>query len=103
MSLEGCSFATLPNEVVAEPVPLGLPRSGPQVESPQERPPGPDGELRSRTYFGEPWPSGVCDDAVQVPTPVGENCELCGEAVEAHHWGTWVGSITGGLAPMHRE
>ena len=38
-----------------------------------------DTERRFGTYFGEPWPSGVCDEpAVQVPTPVGEDCELCG-------------------------
>lgn len=34
-------------------------------------------------YFGEPWPSGVCDDGEQRPTPVGELCLHCSEAIEA--------------------
>jgi hypothetical protein len=35
-------------------------------------------------WFGEPWPSGVCDDpdARQLPTPVGEQCLYCSESIQ---------------------
>ncbi|MFF9265880.1 hypothetical protein [Streptomyces longwoodensis] len=28
-------------------------------------------------YFGEPWPSGICDTAPRTDTPVGELCGFC--------------------------
>ena len=41
-------------------------------------------------YFGEPWPSGVCDDGHRVPTPTGQECFSCGEPIEAHHQGSFL-------------
>lgn len=32
-------------------------------------------------YFGSPWDAPFIDDAVQVPTPVGEVCLTCDESV----------------------
>jgi hypothetical protein len=32
-------------------------------------------------YFGQPWDAPFIDDAVQVPTPVGEICLTCEEPV----------------------
>lgn len=62
------------------------------------------------TFFGEPWPSGVCDEGTQVPTPVGETCELCSEPIEENDQGTFIGALRGEegnlvgiLAPVHRE
>jgi hypothetical protein len=54
------------------------------------------------TFFGEPWPSGICDDGIQVETPVGEDCELCNEPIDPHHQGSFIGTEHG-LAPMHKE
>lgn len=53
-------------------------------------------------YFGEPWPSGVCDDGTQVPTPVGENCILCKTLILTSHQGSFIGSEIG-LQPAHKE
>jgi hypothetical protein len=62
------------------------------------------------TFFGEPWPSGICDEATQVETPVGEPCEMCGEAIQVFDQGSFVGALRGEegawhpiLAPVHRE
>jgi hypothetical protein len=62
------------------------------------------------TYFGERWPAGVCEDGIQVPTPVGEPCELCGEDVEPGDQGSFIGAMRGEegqwvthLGPAHRE
>lgn len=44
-------------------------------------------------WFGKPWPSPdfrapICeDDALQIPTPVGSECILCGEAILLGHQG----------------
>ncbi|MBA0085442.1 MAG: hypothetical protein HRJ53_10635, partial [Acidobacteria bacterium Pan2503] len=64
----------------------------------------------STQFFGEPWPSGICDEGTQVDTPVGEHCELCGEPVQAFEQGTFLtvmegdsGTLTARLAPVHRE
>lgn len=55
-------------------------------------------------FFGEPWPSGVCDEGTQVPTPVGEKCALCDEPVEEKDQGSFMGIWEqSGLAPIHRE
>lgn len=32
-------------------------------------------------WFGEPWPSGVCEDGEQKPTPTGVECLLCDEKI----------------------
>jgi hypothetical protein len=62
------------------------------------------------SYFGEPWPSGVCDEGIQVDTPLGEACELCGEDIVAGDQGNFIGAMRGEegqwvthLAPVHRE
>jgi hypothetical protein len=53
-------------------------------------------------YFGEYWPSGVCDEGTQVPTPTGESCVFCEERIEHNHQGSFIGSEHG-LAPVHKE
>lgn len=49
----------------------------------------PETHRRNFGWFGEPWPSGICyapDGNVlhhnRIPTPVGEPCIDCGEAIE---------------------
>lgn len=63
-------------------------------------------------YFGAPWPSGVCDDGEQVPTPVGEECLLCDQPIEDGHQGTFMIAAVASAAhpqgaetyaPVHRE
>lgn len=54
-------------------------------------------------YFGEPWPSGVCDEGTQVAMPLGENCELCGEHIIPGDQGSFIGKVDGGLGPVHKE
>jgi hypothetical protein len=58
-------------------------------------------------YFGEPWPSGVCDTGTRVPAPVGEPCASCEEAVVEGDRGSFVGNgVWPGrpaLVPVHRE
>lgn len=63
-----------------------------------------------QTFFGEPWPSGICDTGTQVETPVGEHCELCDEPVQLFDQGSFIGSLRGEegnfvpvIAPVHRE
>jgi hypothetical protein len=53
-------------------------------------------------YFGEPWPSGICDDGQRVDTPAGERCLLCDEPIEADHQGSFVYDETG-PRPVHQE
>ena len=50
------------------------------------------------TFFGEPWPSGVCDDGVRVKTPVGIACLLCEEPIADTDQGSYLG-----IDPVHRE
>lgn len=60
----------------------------------------------SDAYFGEPWPSGVCDFGEQVPTPIGRRCAWCDEAVVDGDRGTFVwarGEDETVRRPMHRE
>lgn len=61
-------------------------------------------------FFGEPWPSGICDEGRQVETPIGEPCEMCSEAIQVFDRGSFVGALRGEegkfvplLAPVHRE
>ena len=54
-------------------------------------------------FFGEPWPSGICEEGVQVDSPVGEECELCFVPIAEGDRGTFMGRITGQLGPVHRE
>jgi hypothetical protein len=56
------------------------------------------------SYFGEPWPSGVCDNGIQVPTPVGVNCILCQTPVQEGDQGSFMhGSDEEGVIPAHKE
>lgn len=58
-------------------------------------------------YFGEPWPSGICDDGTPVPVPVGELCAHCEELITAEDRGTFIGNGVWPerppLVPVHRE
>jgi hypothetical protein len=65
-------------------------------------------------FFGEPWPSGVCeDDGVQVETPIGQECELCEEQIAEGDQGSFMGGWRWGTgepaervgvkSPVHRE
>jgi hypothetical protein len=69
-----------------------------------------DTERSFGVFFGDAWPSGICDEGKQVPTPVGELCEMCAEPICEDDRGSFVGSLTGEegtwvprLAPVHRE
>lgn len=47
--------------------------------------------MTENLYWGEPWPSGVCDEATQSNTyPLGEKCLLCGEVIVEGESGTYV-------------
>ncbi len=54
------------------------------------------------TFFGPPWPSGICDENTRVDTPVGERCAFCSEPIAEDDQGSFVGTGSG-PAPMHRE
>lgn len=55
-------------------------------------------------YFGEPWPSGVCDGGQRVDTPVGDKCLLCTEPIEAGHQGSFMfDGFSFHPRPVHRE
>lgn len=43
-----------------------------------------------QAFFGEPWPSGICDDGHQEPTPVGVPCLSCREAIGPDDRGTFM-------------
>lgn len=60
-------------------------------------------ESGAAPFFGEPWPSGVCDYGVQVPTPIGELCLHCDEPIEEGQQGTFMFDLHGGRRPTHRE
>lgn len=57
-------------------------------------------------FFGEPWPSGICDDGMQVSTPVGDTCAYCVEAIADKDQGSFVWAIEENETrrkPIHRE
>jgi hypothetical protein len=57
-------------------------------------------------YFGERWDAPAFDDAIEMPTPVGETCGLCEEPVEADDSGTIQQFYAGGVLgprPVHIE
>lgn len=58
-------------------------------------------------FFGEPWPSGICDEGTQVPTPVGDLCLLCDEPIADGDRGSFMGrgvrDLVAIMAPVHRE
>jgi hypothetical protein len=48
-------------------------------------------DLGEYLYWGEPWPSGVCDEATQSNTyPLGEKCALCDERIVEGQSGTYI-------------
>jgi hypothetical protein len=56
------------------------------------------------TYFGPPWPSGICDEGRQVETPWGRPCALCEEAIIEGDQGSFVGLPAWPYyGPVHRE
>lgn len=60
-------------------------------------------------FFGQPWPSGVCEEGgIQVTTPVGVRCVLCQEEVQEGDQGSFMlTAYRPGVAlaylPVHRE
>jgi hypothetical protein len=68
-----------------------------------------NGSPWEKKFFGRPWRSGVVEEGgIQVPTPVGELCLLCEEAVHEHDRGTFMLSAYRpgeplGYHPVHRE
>lgn len=52
-------------------------------------------------YFGEPWPSGICDTGQRIDNP-GGNCAHCEEAIEPHHQGSFVYTPEGARG-VHKE
>lgn len=62
-----------------------------------------DARVPPMPYFGEPWPSAVCDEGQRWATPVGDLCLQCDEAIEEQHQGSYMYDVGGGLAPVHRE
>lgn len=59
-----------------------------------------------RAYFGEAWPSSICEDARQAATPVGDLCAWCDEAIVEGDRGHWIGGVTregSVVQPWHRE
>jgi hypothetical protein len=53
-------------------------------------------------FFGQRWDAAIVDEAVPVPTPVGELCMYCREAVQEGDQGTinaggWIGHRECGL------
>lgn len=57
-------------------------------------------------FFGEPWPSGICDDGTRVATPIGVPCVECDEEVQDGDQGSWIWDMSekgGELKPLHRE
>jgi hypothetical protein len=59
------------------------------------------------TFFGDPWPSGICDEGTQVETPLGVLCLLCREPIQVFDQGSFMASALGlhdaGPQPVHRE
>lgn len=57
-----------------------------------------------RAFFGDPWPSGVCDEGKQVDTPVGQYCVMCEEIVREGERGSFMGiAEMPYYGPVHRE
>lgn len=59
-------------------------------------------------YFGDPWPSDVCEVGRRANTPVGALCHLCAAMVIFGHQGTWLTAFSEFhqrvvQVPAHRE
>ena len=58
------------------------------------------------SYFGEPWPSGVCDEGERVQTPVGEDCAYCTVPIGPDDQGSliwWLDEASAYQVPVHKE
>jgi hypothetical protein len=59
------------------------------------------------TYFGEPWPSFICEEAPHTDTPVGSLCGFCSLPFEADDQGVTTPAILEGGQPgtlgYHKE
>lgn len=53
------------------------------------------------SYFGEPWPSTLCDESAQSRTPVGTACIHCGESIVDGDSGVFYSNET--PTPAHRN
>lgn len=58
-------------------------------------------------YFGEPWPSGICEAGIQVDTPIGALCTWCREAIQDGDRGNYLMAFAEPqkteIQPVHRE
>lgn len=57
-------------------------------------------------WFGETWHAPACEPELEVPTPVGEACLWCDEAIEEGQRGftqTYVARDGARVVPMHLE
>lgn len=57
-------------------------------------------------YFGEPWPSGVCEMGTQRPTPSGTPCAWCKYPIEDGDQGVLIpfyGPDELTVLPWHKE
>jgi hypothetical protein len=59
-------------------------------------------ENTRQPYFGEPWPSGVCDDGRQVPTPLDRPCFMCEVPIKEGDQGSFI-FAENGAEPIHKE
>jgi hypothetical protein len=69
-----------------------------------------DNTAMQNTFFGEPWPSEICQRLEPGPTPIGNPCTFCEEPIVDGDQGSWVGAIrmiesepVPGWSPTHRE
>jgi len=66
------------------------------------------GWLGVNRYFGDPWPSEVCERGTRRRTPVGELCWLCRDVVLYGQQGQWISQFSRAQdkqveVPVHRE
>lgn len=59
-------------------------------------------------FFGEPWPSGVCEEGTQVEMPLGMSCVMCEEPIQPGDQGSFMGTSVPSMpaatfGPVHRE
>jgi hypothetical protein len=70
-----------------------------------------ESELMAGThYFGDYWPSGLCDGGTRVPAPIGQKCLHCEIAITEYDRGSFVeamvpvnGKFQRQKLPLHRE
>jgi hypothetical protein len=52
-------------------------------------------------WFGQRWPSGLCDDCEEAPVPVGAVCIHCDEPITAKDSGIFYANVE--PTPAHRN